>query len=191
MENSKATATQLVDKVQKNDKKARGLNRIVVGFIVIIIIATLGFIAFSSAKSNQNLRKLIDDNHNYSTAQNNQELALSRSNEQLLEQQNVYLTCLVTLFTHQTRVTAVELATCRDPFIMSTPNNPSGAVLSPKVSTQSKSNTSTQGSSQTNTAQTQNSPPTSNPATPPASQQSIVQKLVTNPVKSILNTLGL
>lgn len=193
---NKLSTTELVDKVQRDDKKAKQLNHFALGLLALFIIGVLGFIAIQSTRSNEQLRTLIN-NHYSVTQQVNKnvaaELAAIANNHNqtitALQAQDAYLRCL-----GQALVQGTTGSGCPDPFSGSsaTPQlentAPSANVSAPKSTTTPvtlDAPSNSPANSQTGTAS--GSTATAGSTT----SGSTTQQSKPGPIKKILTFLGL
>lgn len=144
------TSTQLVDKVEKNDKIVQRLNKIGLALSLLVIIGSLVFLSISTVRQNNAIKKIAESNQDKIAKIDNQTKTLikiidARTNEVTNQntQQNEYLSCIVSLFTKIQKPTADDLATCPVPVFSpdssaSSPATSGGAATSsPKVTSQS------------------------------------------------------
>jgi hypothetical protein len=165
------TTTQLVDKVQSSDKKAKLYLEIALVIIVATIIGALFFIAINSRNSDRRLTTLINDHYKRTQQIDNsfaQELAAIKANHNetvtALQQQDVYLVCIATALATGNKPTCVE------PFTSSTTGaatqTSTGTTFTPATT---KTATSNSPSAPTSTASTQQTPPATNTTSPTSS----------------------
>lgn len=137
------TSTQLVDQVQKSDRRARTLNRVALGLLIAFVVTTLTFITIKSFQNNRNSQELIKSNH----TSNAQEIAALQDQlaniKNLFAEETTYNSCLATLFTLHSSVTSSELATCHQPFTQSITGTSSSGTSGLKVTPQNNSGTQT------------------------------------------------
>lgn len=165
---------QLIQSVERANRRYK------LFMVSAVVVALIGmtFIAIKSAATYTALRTTIDQYHQASKNQlTNQELLLETNKQQLtatedlLRQQDVYLTCLVSLFVNNGAVTQDQFQTCVEPFkntnvSTNASNTPSVSSNTPVIPLNQQSTASPQQTGSSNSA------PANNTSTAPQSSSS-------------------